>query len=515
MTKPIKPIKMSKFLNEPEEDLDPRFYTEAKEDITYDAIVIGAGVIGPCLAKCLAQKGKKVLIIEKEWQEPDRIVGELMQPGGVRALRELGMIQAINNIDAQPITGYTVMYNGEKVAIKYSHKDKSGPLDLLSSDIVHDGNDKILSGDKTLNYNDFENDERERGVAFVHGRFLTNLRNMCLAEPNVTPLAGNVIEVMKNKVGEVIGVRVDVPNNRGKCEFKAHITFVVDGVFSKFRRELASDFKTTSSSSFIGMSLFNADMPTKNNGHVILGANHSPVLVYQISPQETRILCAFNSKKAPTNISKWMIGSVQPHIPEQLRPSFDKALAEGKFRSMPNQFVCARQNDVTGLCVIGDALNMRHPLGGGGMTVGLKDTVLLIKKIGDLDFSDRETVLDELLDFHYERKSYDSVINVLSIALYSLFAADNEYLAILQRGCFAYFQRGDDCLEKPIMFLSGVLPRPFLLTKVFFAVALYSVYLNYEKRGAVGFPVAFFEGFAILFTAARVFTPFLYNELIG
>jgi len=157
---------------------------------------------------------------------------------------------------------------------------------------------------------------------------------------------------------------------------------------------------------------------------------------------------------------------------------------------------------------------MRHPLGGGGMTVGLKDTVLLMKMIGDLDFSDRETVLDELLDFHYERKKYDSVINVLSIALYSLFAADNKYLIMLQQGCFAYFQRGDDCLEKPVMFLAGVLPNPFLLTKVFFAVALYSIYINYEKKGAMGFPVAFFEGFAILYTAAKIFTPYIYNEMV-
>jgi len=74
---------------------------------------------------------------------------------------------------------------------------------------------------------------------------------------------------MKNKVGEVIGVRVDVPNGRGKCIFKAHITFVVDGVFSKYRRELASDFKTSAGSSFVGMSLFNADVPAKYNGNVI------------------------------------------------------------------------------------------------------------------------------------------------------------------------------------------------------------------------------------------------------
>ena len=138
-----------------------------------------------------------------------------------------------------------------------------------------------------------------------------------------------------------------------------------------------------------------------------------------------------------------------------------------------------------------------------------------MKKIGDLDFSDRETILDELLDYHYERKSYDSVINVLSIALYSLFAADSKDLKTLQKGCFKYFQRGGDCVKVPVSFLSGVMPRPFLLTRVFFAVAFYAVYMNFEERGLLGFPIALLEAFSILFTAARVFTPYLYAEMIG
>ena len=158
-------------------------------------------------------------------------------------------------------------------------------------------------------------------------------------------------------------------------------------------------------------------------------------------------------------------------------------------RSMPNSYLPARQNDVTGLCVIGDALNMRHPLTGGGMTVGLNDVVLLIKKIGDLDFSDRETVLDELLDYHYERKNYDSVINVLSIALFALFAADNKNLKSLQKGCFRYFQKGGDCVKVPVKFLSGVNPQPLMLARVFFAVARRYHDFDHCHQGLCSIPI--------------------------
>lgn len=486
--------------------------TNADETVTYDALIVGAGVIGPCVATALARKGKKVLIVEREWSQPDRIVGELMQPGGLRALRSLGMIQSINNIDAYPVTGYTVFYNGEHVDIPYPYKADLKPVEKLPG-LVRDGNDKVLE-DATVHKKDFEEDERERGVGLVHGRFLNNLRNICAAEPNVTRLQGNVVEILKDKKNEVVGAKVDV-DSRGKVDFKAQLTFVCDGIFSRFRKELHPDHVPTVNSSFVGMSLYHAHMPHDMHGHVILGDKHMPILVYQISPEETRILCAYNAPKVPTDLKSWMTKDVQPYIPKTLRPSFDDALAQGKFKPMANSWLPARQNDVTGLCVIGDALNMRHPLTGGGMTVGLNDVVLLIKKIGDLDFSDREKVLDELLDYHFERKNYDAVVNVLSISLYSLFAADSKNLKALQKGCFKYFQRGGDCVNLPVAFLAGVLPKPLLLTRVFFAVAFYTIYLNMEERGFLGLPMALLEGIMILITAIKVFTPFLVRELIG
>lgn len=53
-------------------------------------IIIGAGVAGASLAHSLAPKFK-VSLIERDYSEPDRIVGELLQPGGINALAELGL----------------------------------------------------------------------------------------------------------------------------------------------------------------------------------------------------------------------------------------------------------------------------------------------------------------------------------------------------------------------------------------------------------------------------------------
>lgn len=57
----------------------------------YDLIIVGAGVVGCAAAKAFGEDGRKVLLLERDLSEPDRIVGELMQPGGMNVLKQLGM----------------------------------------------------------------------------------------------------------------------------------------------------------------------------------------------------------------------------------------------------------------------------------------------------------------------------------------------------------------------------------------------------------------------------------------
>jgi squalene monooxygenase len=41
-----------------------------------------------------------VLVLERDLTQPDRIVGELLQPGGYLALKKLGLAEAVEGIDA-------------------------------------------------------------------------------------------------------------------------------------------------------------------------------------------------------------------------------------------------------------------------------------------------------------------------------------------------------------------------------------------------------------------------------
>lgn len=56
-----------------------------------EVIIVGAGVLGSAMAAVLARDGRRVTVVERDMKEPDRIVGELLQPGGFRVLKDLGL----------------------------------------------------------------------------------------------------------------------------------------------------------------------------------------------------------------------------------------------------------------------------------------------------------------------------------------------------------------------------------------------------------------------------------------
>lgn len=489
--------------------------------MSYDAVVIGAGVVGPAIATALARQGQKVLIIERDWSEPDRIVGELMQPAGIKALQELGLAKTISNIGAVHCSGYFIKFHDESIQINYASKEicqRTSPMDPVPG-CVFDGNDKLSTDDPILSLKDWDEDENIRGASFVHGRFLTNLRNAVRAEPNVTWIEGNVTKVTRDASDPDHVTGVTVKTDDGVKDYQASVTFACDGIWSKFRKEHAENYIPLIGSYFVALALKNAKFPAKNRGNVILG-DHAPVLVYQVSEDETRMLCAYRATKPPSlsnnDFFEYLTNDVMPNLPKELHPSFKEAIASKKFRAMPNQFLSAAKQGLKnrGFIMLGDSLNMRHPLTGGGMTVGLNDAALLAKLLSGVDLSDWGVVQKKLSLFHRKRKNLDSVINTLSIALYSLFAADTRALKILQQGCFKYFLLGGDCTDGPIGLLSGMMPFPMMLFNHFFSVAFYAIYINFVSRGALGFPIALYEAIDTFVSAVIVFTPYLWNELV-
>lgn len=215
----------------------------------------------------------------------------------------------------------------------------------------------------------------------------------------------------------------------------------------------------TSASKFYALELLDCPLPSALHGHVVLG-DGAPVLLYQIGTHETRALIDVPSSTPSASVSAGGVKAhlrnrVLPSLPQCVQPSFDAALARAEnperdevgangggrgLRSMPNSFLPSATNTTPGMVLLGDALNMRHPLTGGGMTVAFNDVVLLAELLAPeqvgASLADTKAVLKALKKFHWRRKRLSGVINVLAQALYALFAADGKlYCSDLVFGC--------------------------------------------------------------------------------
>lgn len=180
----------------------------------------------------------------------------------------------------------------------------------------------------------------------------------------------------------------------------------------------------------------NAPQFKANHAELVL-ANPSPVLIYQISPSETRVLVDIRGEM-PRNLREYMIENIYPQLPDHLKEPFLEASQNSHLRSMPASFLPSSPVNKRGVLLLGDAHNMRHPLTGGGMTVAFNDIKLwrkLLKGIPDL--YDDAAILQAKKSFYWTRKmSHSFVVNVLAQALYELFSATDDSLYQLRKACF-------------------------------------------------------------------------------
>lgn len=230
----------------------------------FDVLIVGAGVAGCALAHGLAtitassrSKPLKIGLLERSFAEPDRIVGELLQPGGCAALRKLGMEDCLDNIGAVPVRGYCVVNDGKQVHIPYP-----------------DGHE---------------------GRSFHHGRFIMSLRKKACEAPGVMPIEATVSSLItadgSNRIHGVCATRKGSDSDE-KENFFAPLVLVADGCFSNFRAEVMGEAfqKPVTRSYFVGTILKDVNLPIDKHGTVALVRGSGPVLLYQIGEHDTRIL---------------------------------------------------------------------------------------------------------------------------------------------------------------------------------------------------------------------------------
>ncbi len=400
---------------------------------SYDVCIIGAGVAGAAMAAYLGKNGKKVVVIEKSLAEMDRILGELLQPGGVQMLKKMGLEHCLENIDAQPVVGYGMFLDGKSFQIGYQAKEKG-----------------------------------LTGFGFRNGKFVQNLRAYMQSIPNITVIEATAQSLIEEG-GIVKGVNYtnheDIP-----VQLTARITIVCDGALSIFRQQLsASEKKITGY--FLGLVLENCILPYPNHGHVIMSGT-SPILLYPITSTGTRALIDFQGDQAPRmgeELKQHLLNKIGAVIPESAKPSYINAVNAGKYKVFPNHRLPAHPVLKKGVVLLGDSLNMRHPLTGGGMTAAFSDSYNLGNCLLEVkDWWNAKEIELAVKKFYDTKTTQTASINILADALYGVMTSQD-----LKEACYSYLMQGGLKASEPVSILSVLSRDKEMLQRHFFAVAFH------------------------------------------
>ncbi|EFA77704.1 squalene monooxygenase [Heterostelium album PN500] len=454
----------------------------------FDVIIVGAGVAGSILARTLGVSGRRVLCVERDLSEPDRIVGELMQPGGVRALQALGMGECFDGIDATPAYGYGIFKGTDGVRLSYPRESNNSPAKVAN------------------------------GFSFHHGRFVQKLRNMASMVAAVNLVQGTVKSLIEDDSSNtIVGIKYTTQLLGGDAltdndkpqlierEAFAPLTIVVDGCFSNLRKSLTNQTPLCVST-FVG----DCNLPFPDHGHVFL-VDPSPILMYRIGSNEIRVLVDVPGSTCPPNSQLRVMFEKQtaPQLPESLREPFLQSLRNEQLKKMPNSRLHPDMIDKKGVIVLGDAWNMRHPLTGAGMTVAIADVrtlTCLLAPLSTEDLGNSQKMDAVMKEFQRQRTPLASTLNVLAGALYKVFSADNEHL---RKACLGYLSLGGEFSAGPVALLSGLRPKPSVLAMHFFAVAFYGIFKTLWPFPTPGRIVT---AYRILCAASDIVVPLLHRE---
>lgn len=501
-----------------------------------EVIIVGFGLAGATLATTLARKGRRVLVIERDEHVPERICGELLQPGGVRVLERLRLDSLLETakVDAIPAVGYALLSpRGSSVAdvlLSYPSDDPSNVAAWFGFGLEPRGK---------------EQDEKQgggiiksaapTGCSFVNANLVESIRSAAL-EAGVRVVWGSVssLEVVDGRVVGVSYASRDGANAKRLEKAFAPLVVCCDGMYSLHRGSLDGGVPRTISA-MAGLILSHppnqTPLPHPHRGHVLM-SSPNPVLFYQIGASKTRVLVdlplsVYAAHGADAGVKGGALASyftdvIAPQLPGQLKAHFERAVAEQEAELMPAKALPSAMFDAAssaprGAVLLGDARSMRHPLTGGGMTVLLRDVELLTEALSDVaNFTATHAVDAALATFTLSRKPHATTINVLANALHGVFTvppvnANGHASAVgLRDACLAYLGLGGAASAGPIGLLAGLTPHPLVLILHFTAVAFYAVAREFApSRFSIKSP---WNAAALLYTAASIIVPLSYKE---
>lgn len=306
-----------------------------------DVLVAGAGLAGCASALSLAQAGRRVVLVGRRESSERGLSGEWLHPGGVAALRQLGV--DMDNMACTENQGF-VIHPG----------DRQAPV--------------------TLPY--------PHGVALSvrHHVLVEQLQRAAAGQPGVCALLGE----------QVTGVAESGETVTTRGTYHPGLVVGADGRASLVRRTLRpSERSAATVSATAGFELSGTKLPTEGYGHIFLGGP-GPVLAYRIDSDTVRLsMDVPPGRMRPAEMLRHHWERYVSVLPDELRAALLEKGPAPRARWAANRFRRKQFYGRSRLALVGDAVGFAHPLAAHGMTTGILDAQCLAR-CGDVASYARE-----------------------------------------------------------------------------------------------------------------------------
>jgi squalene monooxygenase len=385
-----------------------------------DIVIVGGGLSGCATAAALADRSRKILVLEARQGKNPRFNGELIHPTGVDVLAERGLLGPLEAAGAAQVLGFACVPG----------QGKSPTL---------------------LPYREIEG-SRPFGLGIDHHDLVDTLRAELLRQHGATVelCAGERVTDLIRDQERVIGVMT------AAGPVYADLVLACDGRHSKVRTLLGMEERARLLSFTAAALLADCELPHPGFGHIFLGG-WGPVLAYPISAADARtcIDLPADMDRGTEAVIARIRADYLPFLPESVRRSLEPALDAGEIEIAANYSIYTDECTVPGAALVGDACGCSHPLTATGMTIALNDTRVLREALDGVDLSRREQVDAAMARYQLERYRYVRAREILADALYEVFRGIDDGARAIREGIFSYWNGGARSRARSMALLSG------------------------------------------------------------
>jgi len=334
-------------------------------------IVVGAGPAGASLAYLLARRGIEVTLLERQEGFEREFRGEVLMPSGLEALDQMGLGPALEELPSQEQKSVVFHMNGKLVF------------------------DQALFGERL---------EKYPPRAISQPKFLEMLVSEAGRSMSFRVELGASVKALLHEDGRVVGVRVRT--KAGEEHIRADLVIGADGRASVVRKQ--GDFSARHVSP--PMDVLWAKLPCPQDwkgvglyvgrGHFLLGYRSWDgflQLAWNI------VKGAFGELKAH-GIEHWfeeMETHVSPELASHLRAEQGNAHKPIFLDAVSD---CVKNWSMPGALLIGDAAHTMSPVGGQGINIALRDSIVAANHlVPALSGSDLRSLQPVLRDIERER----------------------------------------------------------------------------------------------------------------